>query len=356
MEATEYKFDYNWSLKNSNFTKDKGQVFSCFSCGGGSTMGYKLAGFDVVGCNEIDPRMMSCYVENHRPRYSYLEDIRTFKERTDLPKELYNLDILDGSPPCSSFSTAGLRGKTWGKLKKFREGQSMQILDTLFFDFIDLAAKLRPKVVVAENVKGLLLGDAKKYLARIYDELDMAGYYCQHFLLDSSVMGVPQKRERVFVVALRKDLAIPFIRPVNMFELKPSIDMSFAERQIPFRKVMNMDGGHSSGLLKKIWGNTREGCTPDGNSYFSYTKVHRDRPSPTICGGGKQVVVSLMHPVQERFLNNNEVIAISSFPTDYNYLGQRPSYLCSMSVPPVMMAQVATRIHREWLSKINVKQ
>ncbi|WP_221934134.1 DNA cytosine methyltransferase, partial [Klebsiella pneumoniae] len=93
------------TLKDADFTKDKGKVFSCFACGGGSTMGYKLAGFDVVGCNEIDPRMNSIYVINHHPKHNYLCDIRKLV-KMDLPEELYNLDILDGSPPCSSFSTA----------------------------------------------------------------------------------------------------------------------------------------------------------------------------------------------------------------------------------------------------------
>ena len=113
-----HKFAYKWTLKDANFTKDKGKVFSCFACGGGSTMGYKLAGFDVVGCNEIDPRMNSIYVNNHHPKHNYLCDIRELV-KMDLPEELYNLDILDGSPPCSSFSTAGSRADDWGKKKKF---------------------------------------------------------------------------------------------------------------------------------------------------------------------------------------------------------------------------------------------
>lgn len=70
-------------------------------------------------------------------------------------------------------------------MKKFREGQAEQVLDTLFFDFIDLAKKLQPKVVVAENVKGLLLGEAKDYVRRIYEGFEDAGYYCQHWLLDA---------------------------------------------------------------------------------------------------------------------------------------------------------------------------
>ena len=64
-----HKFPYNWRLSEAKFTKDKGKVFSCFACGGGSTMGYKLAGFDVIGCNEIDAKVNRCYVANHSPRY-----------------------------------------------------------------------------------------------------------------------------------------------------------------------------------------------------------------------------------------------------------------------------------------------
>ncbi len=133
-----HKFPYEWYLKDTLFTKDKGSVFSCFACGGGSTMGYKLAGFDVIGCNEIDPKMMEAYKANHHPKYAFLEPIQEFKLREDFPDELYNLDILDGSPPCSSFSMAGDRDEKWGVQKKLREGQQDQVLDTLFFDFIVL--------------------------------------------------------------------------------------------------------------------------------------------------------------------------------------------------------------------------
>lgn len=205
-----HKFNYKWTLKDATFTKDKGTVFSCFAGGGGSSMGYKLAGFDVIGCNEIDHRMMYAYCQNNgNPKFRYLEAIQDFVKEKEMPPELYELDILDGSPPCSSFSLASVGGECgrqngWGKKKKFREGQSEQILDTLFFDFIELAGRLHPKVVVAENVRGLLLGEAKGYVSRIYREFDKAGYHVQHWLLDAQYMGVPQRRERVFFIALRK--------------------------------------------------------------------------------------------------------------------------------------------------------
>ena len=116
------ELNYNWRLDQTNFTKDKGTVFSCFACGGGSTMGYKLAGFNVVGCNELDPKMAEVYYENHHPKYIFNSDIRDFLKLGNYPPELYNLDILDGSPPCSSFSTSGNRSDDWGKEKVFREG------------------------------------------------------------------------------------------------------------------------------------------------------------------------------------------------------------------------------------------
>jgi len=222
-------------LKDAEFTKGKGKVFSCFACGGGSTMGYKLAGFDVIGCNEIDPKMAECYKANHNPKYCFIEPIQTFKDRDDLPEELYNLDILDGSPPCSSFSMAGNREKDWGKEKKFKEGQAEQVLDTLFFDFIDLAKKLQPKVVVGENVKGMLLGDAQQYVDKVLTAFDQAGYHVTYTLLDASKMGVPQRRERVFFTAIRKDIYKGDF--VDLFQSEPEIDLNFSEKPILFKSI-----------------------------------------------------------------------------------------------------------------------
>ena len=137
-EKTKHNFPYKWTLKDAVFTKDKGKVFSCFACGGGSTMGYKLAGFDVLGCNEIDPKMIEAYKTNHSPKYAYLEPIQTFKLRTDLPKELYNLDILDGSPPCSTFSMAGSREKAWAKKNNSERDKQIKHLMTLFLFIVIL--------------------------------------------------------------------------------------------------------------------------------------------------------------------------------------------------------------------------
>lgn len=354
------KYNYNWNLKDAIFTKDKGKIFSCFACGGGSTMGYKLAGFDVIGHNDIDKKMIEVYKENHKPKFSFLESITTFAKRKDLPKELYKLDILDGSPPCSSFSMAGNREKDWGKEKVFKEGQELQILDTLFFDFIDLAKELQPKVVVAENVKGLLLGNAKQYVKKIYTEFDKAGYYCQHFLLDASKMGVPQRRERVFFICLRKDLATQFMHQVDMFTEVPKIEMNFNEKEIPFKDFDSGKPGHKlppciikdNNYIKcnngESMGNYMRRTTGK-EKYFSYKKVNPERSLSTILAAYDSGEFRIDMP---NFLHYEDLINGGSYPKDYNFLNLKHKYLIGMSVPPVMTAQIATNIYEQWLSKL----
>lgn len=125
---------YDWQLSDLPKVKSNGlKVFGIFVCGGGSTMGYKLAGFEHIGGVEIDQRAAKIYTKNHNPKHFYLEDIRDFNQWEDLPKELYDLDILDGSPPCTTFSMAGNREKDWRKERVYKEGQKKQTLDDLVF-------------------------------------------------------------------------------------------------------------------------------------------------------------------------------------------------------------------------------
>ena len=344
-----HKFDYRWTLADANFTKDKGTVFSCFACGGGSSMGYKLAGFDVIGCNEIDKRMMDIYIKNHNPKFAFLEPIQTFKDRTDLPPELFNLDVLDGSPPCSTFSMVGIREKAWGKMKKFREGQAEQVLDTLFFDFIDLAKRLQPKVVVAENVKGLLLGNAKDYVRRIYQGFDDAGYYCQHWLLDAQYMGVPQRRQRVFFVCLRKDLIDYVHVQHNLFEVMPHLNMSFNEQIITCEDAcLELGDEITTKCYVEEYGRLQRG---ERKKYLQSELVKKTDVHPTLLAGYSDKA-SPMPAWERRWLSTSDICKVSSFPQDYDFGSQQPHYVCGMSVPPIMIAQVASRIYEQWLSKI----
>lgn len=303
-------------------------------------MGYKLAGFEHLGGVEIDKQVARIYKTNHHPKYLFIEDIRAFNNRSDLPDELYQLDILDGSPPCSSFSTSGIREKDWGKEKKFREGQAHQRLDDLFFEFIATAKKLKPKAVIAENVKGLILGNARYYLKRIKEEFEAAGYRIQIFLLNAASMGVPQKRERVFFICRQADLDFPDLK------------FYFREAPIPFSTVdaaarkFRDEYKTFTPLYEKYWHRTKPGKAVGlFNSTAKRLVWHKTANTLTASSN-----YGLCHPVEVRPCSKNELILVSSFPLDYEFGDLAPHYLMGMSVPPVMTAQIVHQIWLQWFS------
>lgn len=311
-------------------------------------MGYKLAGFDVIGFNEIDPRMANLYVKNHQPKYQFIEAMQDFVRWDEYPEELYHLDILDGSPPCTSFSVAGKREEFWGKEKVFREGQKKQVLDTLFFDFIALAEKLQPKIVIAENVKGILQGKAKTYTERILQEFDKAGYKVNYYLLDASKMGVPQRRERVFFIAIRKDLA------VKVSDLQLNFDLP----TIPFGAIKTNENTASfTDHDQNVWNNRKQGDRNYANvlqrienrySNFNAQFIYDDKTPPTLAASSGSKMVLFDEP---RKMNHTELIRCQSFPQDYDFGTNAYSfvqYVLGMSVPPVMMANLVDEIYRQW--------
>jgi len=336
-----FRFPYRWNLKDGYPKNPHNRtVFSTFACGGGSTMGYKLAGYDVIGSNDIDPQLAEVYSINHHPKFQYVCAVKDMASM-DLPEELFDLDILDGSPPCSTFSTAGLRDKAWGKEKHFREGQATQVLDDLFFDFLDVAERLQPKVIVAENVAGMLKGNAKGYLLLIFDRLKNIGYTPQIFLLDASTMGVPQKRQRVFIIANRMNY--------------PKLTMQFQEKAIPIGEILTEDDNERTNKETQsyaLWNKSRAGESFSKHNrrgnFFGYSKIHRKKVANTIVSNNG---TQMWHDTKFRMLNNEEYSLIGSFPQDYNYSKISPKYLLGMSVPPVMMAQVANQIFEQWFTK-----
>jgi len=355
-----HKFSYRWTLKKAKFTKDKGTVFSCFSGGGGSTMGYKLAGFDVIGCNEMDERMMEAYTANHNPKLSFCEPIQEFRKRKDLPKELFNLDLLDGSPPCCAFSIAGKRNKKWGEMRKFRSNMKPQVIDTLFFEFIALTKRLQPKIVVAENVPAILTGDAINYTRKIYKDFRNAGYYLQHFILNAFTMGVPQKRKRIFFIGLRKDLAKSFLTSgFTLFNNKPKLILKWDEPKIRFREFRSKQGVEPSKTPKDLLKHKQNSDLSIEDIYQRKYKTKKKRwfnwliiKDFHICG-----TITTRNPFIRDYDNmlfsDRDYILMCSYPLDYQYKTNPVQYVVARSVPPIMMAQIATQIYKQWLLKIN---
>jgi DNA (cytosine-5)-methyltransferase 1 len=318
------------------------KAFGTFICAGGSSIGYKLAGFNHLGGVEIDPRCAKIYQSNLRPKYLFVEDIRLFNERTDLPAELYSLDLLDGSPPCSLFSMSGSREKAWGKEKKFREGQSNQTLDDLVFVYIKTIEKLRPKVAILENVAGLIFGAGRAYAKQIVSKIDAIGYDVQVFDLNSASMGLPQARRRIFFVCRRKDLKWQ------------NLKLQFNSKGIPFGEIKSLYGKPiSSDYAKTIRQHkiSSDRCAADvfkrvtgRTTGFNYKLVWDHRICPTIVAHGGYYRAN-----DDELFSESDFVTCGTFPQDYDFNGAA-QYFVGMSVPPLMMAHLSSEIRKQWFS------
>lgn len=168
-------------------TKKQYKMVSLFSGIGGLDLGFEYAGFETVWANDFDKFAVQTYKANVNDKI-VLGDIRLVK--LDIPDH----DILVGGFPCQPFSTLG-------KLQGFDDEKNR---GTLFFEIMDIITKHDTKVVVLENVKNLLNHDNGNTFARIKKELQEAGYDVNAQVLNSQDYGIPQRRNRVFIVAFNK--------------------------------------------------------------------------------------------------------------------------------------------------------
>lgn len=333
--------DWYWHL--NEYPKPNGlKVFSCFSCGGGSTMGYKLSGCEVLGGVDIDKRVNKVYVKNHNPKYNYCEDLREFNKRLDLPQELYNLDILDGSPPCTPFSLSGDREDCWNVEKKFREGQKTQILDELPFVFIETVAKLMPKVVIMENVLGILHGNAKKYAFDIYRSFVKIGYKVRVFISKAEQMGVPQMRHRVFFIATRLDfdlysidLSFNYI-PITYGEIKSGIGRGLTENMMRVLEEVRFGEMKMSFAWNRLF---NAGNEPKA-MYFNNIILYEHLVLPTITTNHG----NMFDYKDKTLLSDESVINACTFPQDFDFCGVSVGYVCGMSVPPLVIKRIVDRL------------
>ena len=334
-------FSWKWYLKDLPLPDKSIKVFSTFSCGGGSTMGYKRAGFEVIGNVEIDKKINAMYIKNHHPMYNFNMDLRDFNNIENLPEELFNLDILDGSPPCSTFSTTGKREATWNVEKQFREGQKKQRLDDLFFVFLDTVKKLRPRIVIAENVTGLLKGNAKGYVNEIIKKFHELNYQLQIFKLNACHMEVPQIRERIFFIANNQNflkLKLDFTYPVIPFGKVRSQHGIFVNPNSKYKKFLEQarQTDKNIGDIKE-----RLGLKENG---FSHAIVADTDICYTLIASG-----NFFRLYDRQYFSDEDYINVQTFPQDYDFCDNQAHYICGMSVPPNMMAHIAMEIYKQWL-------
>lgn len=161
-------------------------VVSLFSGIGGLDLGFEFAGFNLVWANDFDKFAVQTYKANVNENIVF-GDIREVKNL--IPDH----DVLIGGFPCQPFSTLG-------KLKGFQD----EVRGTLFFEILDIIKSHNTKIVVLENVKNLVNHDSGNTFKRIITELNEAGFICYHQILNSCDFGIPQRRNRVFIVAFNK--------------------------------------------------------------------------------------------------------------------------------------------------------
>jgi DNA (cytosine-5)-methyltransferase 1 len=381
--------------------QEKFKVISTFAGGGGSSTGYRLAGGKVLVINEFVEEAARTYAENYPDTIILSGDIKELSGKDFLDAAdvgVGEIDILDGSPPCSAFSVSGslshniheeehidlwgnvtiekVPGKHsdgWSKTKNYSDGKKVENIEDLFFEFLRVAEEIKPKVIVAENVKGLTVGEAKSYFNKILNKFEEIGYDVCAQVLDSRYYGVSQTRTRVIFIGVREDVAEKTgYNFMNISQIFPKPDTEV----IPVKDVMidlEYDAEEVEYLTEK-WTNTaywkQTGSNmeidPDkvltGMDYhpkghhFNLKRVSQYQPAPTITAmGSAETTAGAFHWIEPRKLTLGELKRIMSLPDDFKLTGKwnQKAERCGRMVPPLMMERIASSIYEKVLEKYN---
>lgn len=325
----------------------KFEVVSLFAGGGGSSCGYRMAGGKILAINEFIPEAINTYKANWPDTEIIDGDIRkiTGKQILDrIGREQGELDILDGSPPCSAFSTAGSRDKGWGKTKKYSDASQSNVED-LFFEYVRILREIKPKIFIAENVSGLAKGKSKGYLNHVLRELKASGYTVSCKILDARWLGVPQKRARTIFVGVRNDLwrdnmkgrthPKPFNSVVTLEQAFQGLTFTDKDREetdiqryAVFKELKKIKPGESS------------------QKYFQLVKASKKSQSGCVTASSGNIGIACVKHWDNRAFTVSEVKRIMSIPDDYILTGsyqQRVERLGRM-VAPFMMRAVASNL------------
>ncbi len=360
------------------------KVASSFSGCGGSCLGYRMAGFKVVWASEFVPAAAETYRANHPDTILDTRDIRTVKPEDILtatgllPGEL---DLWDGSPPCASFSMAGSRARGWGKVKQYSD--VTQRSDDLFFEYVRLIRGLRPKTFVAENVKGLVTGQAKGMFLEILKALKAEGYRVSARVLDAQWLGVPQARQRLIFVGVRDDLGIDPVHPrplpynYTIRDALPGLAGIGTSKGIvpadqPCPTILTHGNRYTQSertaidlpiepecditrfAIGREWDKMGRPGT-QSEKYFQLVRPHLDKACPTITAeGGNSGAAGVTHPTERRKFSIAELKLLSGFPADFHLTGTYAQQWerIGRAVPPPLMSHVARAVQEGVLCKL----
>jgi DNA (cytosine-5)-methyltransferase 1 len=313
-------------------------VISLFAGCGGSSLGYKMAGFKELLAIEWENNAVETFRLNFPEVPIWQKDINkvTGQEILDfLNIKKGELDLLDGSPPCQGFSTAGKR-----KVNDDR--------NDLVKENIRLIEELEPKVFVIENVSGMIKGKMKGLFIEYMKKMKSLNYQVKCKLMNAKYYNVPQSRQRVIFIGVRKDLGIEPSYPEGnkkIISVKDILkDCSDDIKYYPQKKAKVIS------CRLKQW---QDGSDIIKDKFFNLKKLALNKPSRTITKTIRLSQCGLLHPKEDRYLTINELKRIATFPDDYEFIGKFEEQWARIgnSVPPLFMKAMAEHIRINILEK-----
>lgn len=335
--------------------KNKPIALSFFTGAGGLDIGFVKAGFDIKLSVEIEEKYCSTLTENH-PTWNVKQgDIQDYnKDRVYKEANLQEgeeVDVMIGGSPCQSFSTAGKR-------KAFDDPRGKAMIK-----YAELIKEIQPKAFLIENVRGLLSaslkhrktkergdefpplseeeqpGSALRFLLSKFPD-----YNIEKELLNSAMYGVPQKRQRVFIVGIRKDLDKSFNFPEpthnengidgkkkwisvseafkNLGEIKEHDYLEYSAKRLKYMEMIPKGGGNWRDLPEEVVEKAMGGAYKSGGGKVGFfRRLRNDEPAPTLLTSPIQKSTNLGHPFEDRPLSIQEYMIIQGFPLDYKLSG-----------------------------------
>ena len=356
--------------------------------------------------NEFIPEAIQTYSQNFPDTKIIPGDIKNLSGIDFLSKAGVmpgELDILDGSPPCSAFSISAPKnmGKkhtgsiidnrrtyfnddgeviTEGEVevvggKLTYSGREVEDIENLFLEYIRKADVIRPKVIIAENVKGITMVSARPKLAEFIKGFEDIGYEVTYKVLNAAQYGVPQSRRRTFFICVRSDVAasigysylnINSIFPQETTPAGVNIKSAIGDIENDPEEVQMLLGAVERGFQKKyaelLPFNPSKPRKPsdvsDEKGCFNMKRPSPDHPCPTLTQLGQQLGASgVLHYEQNRKLTIKELKRIMSLPDDFILTGtfdQQAERICRM-VAPKMMAELAKSIYKNVIKPYNAR-
>ncbi len=287
-----------------------------FAGAGGTALGFENAGIQHILLNEIDKDCVATLKHNF-PKGTNI--IHADVHNVDFSSWKGKVDIVQAGFPCQAFSYAG---KSMG----FEDTRG-----TLFFEFARCVKETMPKIAVGENVKGLLKHDNGRTLKTMVNALKEIGYNVQYKVLRAQYLDVPQKRERLIIIAIRNDLHIPFIFPTEknytvslraaLKDCPKSEGQSYPKRKAEILSLVP-EGGYWRDLPIDIQKEYMKGSFHlSGGKTGMARRLSWDEPSLTLTCAPAQKQTERCHPSETRPLTIREYARIQSFPDNWKFQG-----------------------------------